>query len=342
MEIGIIGLPKSGKSTLFKIMTGVDSSLSYGEKSIRGIAKIPDERFNRLVSIFKPAKISPASIPFIDINAGDRDAWEDIRQSLSNVDGLVHVVDCFSKTLDESIKSYKKLFDELLFSDLIMVENKLARLDKLQKKLLKPEENLQIKILPKAKEMLESGVPLRDLKLSQDEYNSLKGFRFWTIRPELIVLNAGEDNLNMMDEFVKLTNVKSPVVSICCRAEMEITELPHEERHEFLKSMGIEVAAFEKIIQRSFSLLERIVYFTVGEDEVKAWVIVKGSTAPRAASAIHKDFERGFIKAEVVSYDDFMAFGKSLQGAKSSGRLRLEGKEYIVQDGDIISFRFNV
>lgn len=343
MEIGILGLQQSGKSTLFQIMTGVSTTSAYSEPFIKGIAKVPDERFDRLVEIFKPAKVSPAAIPFIDVNTSGEGTWEKIRQALNTVDGVLHIVDGFSTTsIDEMVKRYKKLSDELIFSDLIIVENRLERLAKLPQKSLKSDELNQARIFPKIKELLESGKPVRELKLTEDEYTSIKGFTFWTIRPELIVINTSEGTANITESFSSKAGISSPVISICCKVESEIASLPPKDQREFLNAMGIETPAFKKIIQTAFSLMGQICYFTVGEDEVKAWVIPANSTAPKASAAIHKDFERGFIKAEVVSYDDFMACGGTIAAAKSSGKFRLEGKEYIVQDGDIISFRFNV
>ena len=342
MEIGIIGLAQSGKSTLFQIMTGINSAEIYNEKLVKGIAKVPDVRFTNLVEIFNPAKVSPAVIPFIDVNVTGDNVWSALRDGLSGADGLLHVIDVFSNSyLDEAIKKYNELNSELILSDLVVVENRIERLKKLQNKNLKPEEIAQIKLLPKAKELLENGKVLRELELSNDEQFALKGFSFWTLKPELVVLNAGEQATDLVKEFSGRFP-KTHVIEICCQVELEIATLSKDEQKEFLESMGIETPAYEKVIQESFSLLNRMSYFTVGEDEVKAWVISKKSTAPKAAAAIHKDFERGFIKAEVVSYNDFVNNGKSINSAKAAGKLRLEGKEYIVQDGDIISFRFNV
>ena len=339
--MAILGLKQSGKSTLFQIMTGVNSREIYGEPVVRGISKIPDDRFNRLVEIFKPVKVTPAIIPFVDVTVSGEKGWESIRQTISGVDGIIHIVDCFTTDdVPEMIKRYKTLEEELILSDLIIVERRIEKLTKLPANALRLEEQRQLKIMPRLKTQLEEGKSLRDLDLSIEEKEVIKNFTFWSIRPELVVLNVQDGMRDPVGEFQSCT--KSPTLTICCQVEGEIAELPEEDRGEFLASQGIETPAFESIIRQAFAELTRIYYFTVGEDEVRAWVIRKDSTAPRAAAAIHEDFERGFIKAEVVSYDDFMASGESLAGAKSEGKLRLEGKEYIVQDGDIISFRFNV
>ncbi|MBN1283542.1 MAG: redox-regulated ATPase YchF [Proteobacteria bacterium] len=343
MEIGIIGLVQSGKSTLFEIMTGVQSSEIYGESCVRGVASVPDERFDRLVEIFKPAKVSPARVPFIDVNAAGEKPWDSIRQNLVTADAFVHVVDAFTASdVSEVVARYKNLADELVFSDLVVVEGRIERLARLQKHTIRPEEAMQAVILPRAKGHLEAGRPLRDMEMSAEDKRALSGFAFWTLRPELVVINVRDDNPSFAEAFADRHVAAAHVIGINCMLEAEIAELPPHDRLAFLEPMGIAEPAFERVIRSSFELLGRIRYFTVGEDEVKAWVIPAGSTAPRAAAAIHKDFERGFIKAEVVSYDDFIACGAALQSAKAAGRQRLEGKEYVVRDGDIISFRFNV
>lgn len=342
MEIAILGKQQSGKSTLFEIMTGVKSKEMFGEQFVRAIAKVPDERFDNLVSIFKPAKITPAVIPFVDVNASQENAWDKARQSLGGCDAIVHVVDMFTHTsIEKAVKAFRDLEDELILSDLVIVEKRLERLNKIPKAALKGDDIVHAKILPSIKDTLEAGKALRYETLSKDDEASLKSFSLWSQKPILVVLNTTE-GANVSEEFLKASGFSGTALSICCKVEAEIAELPADDRRSFLESLGITRPAFESVIQSSFYLLQRIYYFTVGEDEVRAWIIKSNSTAPQAAAAIHKDFERGFIKAEVVSYEDFIAHGATIQGAKAAGKLRLEGKEYIVKDGDIISFRFNV
>lgn len=343
MEIGILGLPHSGKSTLFEIMTSLRSRDMRGETCVRGQAAVPDERFDHLVEIFHPVKVSPAKVPFIDVNAVGERAWDALRQSLSGADGFLHVVDGFSMDrVEEVIKCYQQMEDELILSDLQIVENRLERMEKTSKKGLSQQDAAQAQLLPRLKGQLDRGKPLRELGLSVEECYSLRSFSFWSIRPELVVVNTAEDNPGLADAFKELAAPQAPVLGICCLAESELAGLSREEQKEFLADLGIEEPAFGRIIRASFSLLGRIAYFTCGADEVKSWVIPAGSKAPKAASAIHQDFERGFIKAEVVSYADFQACGSAFPAAKAAGKMRLEGKDYIVQDGDIITFRFNV
>ena len=343
MEIGIIGLPGSGKSALFEIMTGIRGQDKHGDAFAIGQAAVPDERFDRLVEIFQPAKVSPARLPFIDVNAAGEKAWQIIRQNLSAVDGFVHVVDGFtSHDIREVVKNYSRLADDLILADLQVIENRLEKTARVPVKSLNSTEIIQRDLLPLLKEHLEGGMPLRKMALTPEQRAALRSYSFWTIRPELVVVNIGEDHPFSAAECQTAGISDVPIVSICCQVEQEVACLPPEERGEFLAALGILEPAFSRIIRSAFELLDSMVYFTVGEDEVKVWVIPVHTKAPQAAAAIHKDFERGFIKAEVVSYEDFMAFGGNFTGVKSAGKLRLEGKEYVVQDGDIISFRFHV
>jgi hypothetical protein len=342
MEMGILGLPQSGKSTLFEIMTGTKGS-QHNEAVLRGQASVPDERFDRLVEIYKPAKVTPAKVPFVDVHVMGEKPWESVRQHLSGADGILHVVDGFSlPDVSLALDAYRKLEDELILSDLIIIEKKMERTAKLPKKAVSAQDAAQNEILPRLKDCLEAGKPLRTLGLTPADELLLRSFSFWTIKPELVVVNVAEDNLAFADAFAKEAKLTEPVMGICCKIEAELAGLEAAEQKEFLASMGITEPAFGRIIRAAFSLLGRVSFFTVGEDEVKAWVIPVNTKAPKAAGTIHNDFERGFIKAEVMRYDEFIAHGSSAAQLKAAGLLRLEGKEYIVQDGDIINFRFNV
>lgn len=343
MEMGILGLPQSGKSTLFEIMTGVKGGQLHSETVVRGQASVPDERFDKLVEIYKPVKISPAKIPFSDVHAVGEHPWEAIRQNMSGADGILHVIDGFSlPDISLSLDAWRKLEDELILSDLLIIEKKLERLSKMPKKTIAPQEAAQNELLPRLKDCLEAGKPLHAAGLTSTEIFTLRSFSFWTVKPKLVVVNVAEENLSFADEFARAAELAEPVMGICCKIEAELAGLAPEEQKEFLSSLGIAEPAFGRIIRAAFSLLGRISFFTVGADEVKAWVIPVNTKAPKAAGAIHNDFERGFIKAEVMSFDDFMIHGGHQAQVKAAGRLRLEGKEYVVQDGDIITFRFNV
>ncbi|MFH2076617.1 MAG: DUF933 domain-containing protein, partial [Pseudomonadota bacterium] len=315
----------------------------HAETCVRGLATVPDARFDRLVEIFRRERVSPAKVPFSDVNAVGEKAWDAVRQSLAGAEGLLHVVDAFTAAdVPKILNRYRSLEDELALADLMIVENRLERLAKMAKKPMTPQDLLHLQVLPRLKEQLEAGKPLRELALTEEERHGLRSFSFWTIRPELVVVNTPEENPALADAFLREAGLSVPAIGICCAIEAELMALPPEDRREFLDSLGIAEAAFGRVIRAAFSLLGRIAYFTVGEDEVKAWIIPQGWKAPRAAGVIHNDFERGFIKAEVIGFEEFIACGGTHAGAKAAGKLRLEGKEYVVRDGDIINFRFNV
>jgi len=346
MEIGILGLPKSGKSTLFEIMTSVKSSQLHNGTVMRAQASVPDERLNHLAEIYKPVKVSRAKVSFVDIRAMSKQTWDDIRQNISNESGILHIVNGFSLSdVKSSIAAYHQLEDELILSDLSIVRRKLRRLAMPSKIKITRQENVQNVLLPKLKECLEAGKPLRAAGLTNEEILTLRSFSFWTIKPEMVVVNVAEDNFSFADAFAVEAKLAEPVMGIRFKFQAELTELDPTDRKQFLDVIGAQ-PAFDRIIRAAFSLLGRISFYTVGQDEVKAWTTplqTKASqTAKQVANAIQDDFERDFINAEIIQYDDFIAHDGSMVKIKSAGLLRLGGKEYVVKDGDIITFRFNV
>ena len=365
MKLGIVGLPNVGKSTLFNSLTKAGAeSANYPFCTIDpniGIVPVPDERLDVLAKMHNSAKIVPAAIEFVDIAGLVKGASKGEglgNQFLSNireVDAIIHVVRCFEDSnivhVDGSIDPLRDIETinlELLFSDLEILERRYAKLVKSVKgdKTLVKEKDL----VENLKKHLEDGKMAKSYETADDEealllesFNLLKG------KPVIYAANVSEDELaddasgnsyvNSVREFAK--NEGSEVFVICAQIEQEIAELDDEERKMFLDDLGIKESGLEKMIRASYSLLGLISYITSGEMETKAWTIKKGTKAPQAAGKIHSDFERGFIRAEVVSYDNLTEQG-SMAAAKEKGLVRSEGKEYIVQDGDVVLFRFNV
>lgn len=365
MKLGIVGLPNVGKSTLFNSLTKAGAeSANYPFCTIDpniGIVPVPDERLGVLAKMHKSAKIVPAAIEFVDIAGLVKGASKGEglgNQFLSNireVDAIIHVVRCFEDSnivhVDGSIDPLRDIETinlELLFSDLEILERRLAKLvksvkgDKTQVKEKELVENL--------KKYMEDGNLAKNYEPADDEESELlESFNLLTYKPVIYAANvaeedladdaAGNSNVNKVREYAK--NEGSEVFVICAQIEQEIAELDDDEKKMFLEELGLEEAGLEKMIRASYSLLGLISYITSGEMETKAWTIKKGTKAPQAAGKIHSDFERGFIRAEVVSYNNLVEQG-SMNAAKEKGLVRSEGKEYIVQDGDVILFRFNV
>ena len=365
MKLGIVGLPNVGKSTLFNSLTKAGAeSANYPFCTIDpniGIVPVPDARLDMLAKMHNSAKIVPAAIEFVDIAGLVKGASKGEglgNQFLSNireVDAIIHVVRCFEDSnivhVDGSIDPLRDIETinlELLFSDLEILERRYAKLVKSVKgdKTLVKEKDL----VENLKKHLEDGKMAKSYETADDEEALLlESFNLLTGKPVIYAANVSEDELaddasgnsyvNSVREFAK--NEGSEVFVICAQIEQEIAELDDEERKMFLDDLGIKESGLEKMIRASYSLLGLISYITSGEMETKAWTIKKGTKAPQAAGKIHSDFERGFIRAEVVSYDNLTEQG-SMAAAKEKGLVRSEGKEYIVQDGDVVLFRFNV
>ncbi|MBQ5315777.1 MAG: redox-regulated ATPase YchF [Oscillospiraceae bacterium] len=364
MKLGMVGLPNVGKSTLFNALTNAGAeSANYPfctiEKNI-GIVSVPDERLDKLAEMYEPDKFTPATLEFVDIAGLVKGASKgeglgnkflaDIRE----VDAIVHVVRCFEDVdivhVDGSINPERDIETinlELIFSDIEILER---RIDK-NKKLVKGDKKYQVEIdfLESLKAHLEAGKSARSYDFSEEELEIIKTTPLLSAKPVIYAANlCEEDFVNNVDTNENYKTVckiaaeeKSAVLPICAQIEAEISDMDPEDKQMFLADLGLEVSGLNRIIKEGYSLLGLISYLTAGKPEVRAWTITRGTKAPQAAGKIHTDFEKGFIRAEVVSYDDLMACG-TMAAAKEKGLVRLEGKEYVMQDGDIVLFRFNV
>ena len=364
LTAGIVGLPNVGKSTLFNAITKAGAlAANYPFATIDpnvGIVEVPDARLDKLTELVTPKKTVPTAFEFTDIAGIVKGASKG--EGLGNkflahireVDAICQVVRCFE---DENIThvagSVNPIDDievinlELILADMESVEKRLQRVSKMAKQKDK-EALVEEPVLQKVKEALEAEKPARAADLTEDEMKVIKGLHLLTIKPMLYVANVSEDEvadpannkyLKMVQEYA--ANEGSQVIVVCAKVEEEISELDDEEKAMFLEELGIKESGLDQLIRASYNLLGLATYFTAGVQEVRAWTFRKGMKAPQCAGIIHTDFERGFIRAETVSYDDLVAAG-SMAAAKEAGKVRLEGKEYVVQDGDVMLFRFNV
>jgi GTP-binding protein YchF len=355
MKTAIIGLPMVGKTSLFTILTGVHQETRIGSTAARtGIARVPDTRLDALAGIFEPKKLTQAVVEYVDMPAISKENLRDPSYLAS-----LRVVDAFAQVLrlfeDETIPHEKGSVDplrdledvetELILSDLVVIEKRLERLEKDRKKVKNPELDREYELLVRAKAELEADRPLRGLELDVEDEKRLRGFQFLSQKPMLYVLNLGEADAPRLREIERdfaagplAGRPRTAATAICGKIEAELAELPAAEQAEYLASYGLKESGLERLISATYALLGLMSFLTAGEDEVRAWTIPQNSSAVKAAGAIHSDFEKKFIRAEVVNWKALVDHG-GYAGVREKGQLRLEGKEYIVKDGDVLVIR---
>lgn len=364
MQLGIVGLPNVGKSTLFNAITKAGAeAANYPFCTIDpnvGVVAVPDPRLDKLVEMVKPKSIVPTVTEFVDIAGLVRGASKGeglgnkFLANIREVDAIVHVVRCFQDSNVTHVegdvgpaRDIETINMELALSDMEAVERRVDKARKLSKSHDKKYE-FELSVWEKVQQALDTGKPVRNLQLEPEEEAIIKEANLLTSKPVLYVINISEEDLpdalgNPLAEEVRsiASAENSEVIPACAKIEAEIAELEDEEKREFLEDLGLQQSGLDRLIRAGYRLLGLITFFTAGTPEVKAWTVKQGTKAPQAAGKIHTDIERGFIRAEVTSYDDLMASGTQLI-AKEKGLVRLEGKDYVVQDGDVVYFRFNV
>jgi ribosome-binding ATPase len=352
MQTGIIGLPQVGKTTLFRILTKANIEGKGGQATHVGVAKVPEPRLQQLATLYNPKKITYATVQYVDLGGMQKEKNRDALAPLREVDTIAHVLRVFddptvphSEGSIDPVRDATNLELELILADHDQITRRLERVEKDLKKKAEPILLSEKNVLEKCKAHLEAEKPLRELVLTAEERKPIAGFLFLSQRPMLFVLNLGDDEAADLDTAIerhKLSALQgrpnTAVVAVCGRLEAELAEMEEKEAAEMLASYGLKEPGLNRLIRATYDLMGLISFFTAGEPEVRAWTIHKGSTAVKAAGAIHSDIEKGFIRAEVVRWDDLLAAG-SLGAAREKAQVRLEGREYIVQEGDVILFR---
>jgi GTP-binding protein YchF len=360
LRAALVGIPSSGKSTLFQLMTSTrEGPRGKGEVSV-GISRVPDARLDVLTRMYNPRKRVPATVEFTDFIApartGGAQALVDVA-GYRNADALVHVVRAFRDDLVphaaggiDPARDAQSIEDELILADLGVAERRLERIGKDLKKGRSAELDRERALVERCTAALEAGTPLRALELGAEDRRLLRGFQFLSAKPLLLVINLDEADLPEVGASVEraaertglatfLARAATRAVPLCAKIELEIAQLGEDDARAFLADLGLAESGLDRVIRASYDLLGYISFFTVGEDECRAWSIARGTPAQQAAGEIHSDIERGFIRAEVVAYDALTGRG-SMAACRDHGEIRLEGKEYVVQDGDVINFRF--